>query len=226
MKRKIFIDLFIGFFKGEYMKIKKNKTLLLILISLVILCLVPLYNHVLCPFEGYNKDILFHSENYDLNYEEELRTFYDNHVCYYRYEEKYATKFYYKFGKKSLMSFITLVYFYSMESYSYIVSLDDDYDDMKEKMLNGTRLISTPIGYGDYSFENNFNVNGSVYNEIYMNVHLDLEDIYLNNIRTRSYWLSYNDEKKEIGFSCVFHFEPISRKNRTDFEKWLSYQFE
>ena len=146
------------------MKIKKNKTLLLILISLVILCLVPLYNHALCPFEGYNKDILFNSENYDLNYEKELRTFYDNHVYYYRYEEKYATKFYYKFGKKSLMNFITIIYFYSMESYSYIISLDDDYDDMKEKMLNGTRLISTPIGHDDYSFENNFNVNGSVYN--------------------------------------------------------------
>ena len=71
-----------------------------------------------------------------------------------------------------------------------------------------------------------FEINGSIYNEIYMKNEIDDEEIYLQQPRVHSYCFSYNDNKKEISFYSVFHFEPITRKNKEDFSKWLSYQFE
>ena len=101
-----------------------------------------------------------------------------------------------------------------------------DYEIIKKDLLTQIKFIKTPIGYNDYIYMNDFEISGSIYNEIYMKNELDDEDIYLEHPRGHTYWFSYNDDKKEISFSCIFHFEPITRKNKEDFSKWLSYQFD
>ena len=194
-------------------------------VTFLFVCFVSFYNHTICPFEHYNDDVLMNIEKYDLNYEQEVKKFY-NHYVNYRKFNQYDTTFYYKQGKNSLFSYIGLVYWYSMESYSYTISLGADYEIIKTDLLTQIKFIKTPIGYNDYIYMNDFEINGCIYNEIYMKNELDDEDIYLEHPRGHTYWFSYNDDKKEISFSCIFHFEPITRKNKEDFSKWLSYQFD
>ena len=208
---------------GGFMK-KVKVVFLIVLVTFLFICIVSLYNHTICPFKDYDKDVLINPENHNLYYEQEVEKFYNLYVEYYKYET-YNTNFYYKHGKNSLFSYIGLVYWYSMESYSYTISLGIDYEVIKNNLLTQIKFIKTPVGYNDYVYVDAFEINGSVYNEIYMKSELDDEEIYLQQPRAHSYWFSYNDNKKEISFSCIFHFEPINRKNKEDFSKWLSYQF-
>jgi hypothetical protein len=205
---------------------KKIKILfILAIVAILFICFISLYNHTICPFEGYDKNVMINPENYNVNYEDEIDKFYNQYVEYNKYEEQYNTSFYYKHGKKSLISYVAIIYWYSMESYSYTVSLGDDYEVVKNELLSQINLIKTPIGYDSITYMDNFEINGSIYNEIYMKNEIDDEKIYLEHARSKTYWFSYNDDKKEISFSCVFHFEPIEHNNKEDFTKWLSYQF-
>ena len=98
---------------------KKVKVVfLIVLVTFLFICIVSLYNHTICPFEDYDKDVLINPENHNLYYEQEVKKFYNLYVEYYKYET-YNTNFYYKHGKNSLFSYIGLVYWYSMESYFY-----------------------------------------------------------------------------------------------------------
>lgn len=197
----------------------------LLMVPLSFVCLISLYNHTICPFDGYNKDYIINPGSHNVYYVNEVDEFYNEYVNYNKYEEKYNTSFFYKHGKNSLFNYIGLIYWYSMESYSYTIFLGDDYDVVKNEILNQVYFIKTPVGYDDLNYVDNFEVNGSIYNEIYMKDEITDDKIYLEQLRVYSYWFSYNDSKKQISFSCIFHFEPIYRKDKHNFEKWLSYQF-
>lgn len=87
----------------------------IVLISCIIIMILfnlfaHLYNNILMPFKGENKDILYSPTNYNLKLENRFEKFYYEFLQYENYERKYDTKFYYCFGRKSLVPQYTLTF--------------------------------------------------------------------------------------------------------------------
>ena len=198
-----------------------------ILISFIILVMlfslfVYLYNNVFMPFKGENKDILYSPEDYSLKYEEHFKIFYYDFLQYEDYENKYDTKFYYCFGHKALIPEYNLTFDkFAVESYSYVIKCEEDYDLIKEKILTEYKFVKTPVllSYESYdiSYEAFFDINGTVYREIHYDYFLG-EHGYEepDDFRIFSYWFGYNDDRKEIIFSYLYKNESSTNKEKND----------
>ena len=203
--------------------------ILLLLFSIIIvgLIIISIYNHCFSPFKGEDKEVLKNYENYDMDYPDCFAEFYIDYIDYNKYEEKYDTKFYYNYGKKSLFNCMTLIYYYPREAYSYVIYPNNEYEILKKEILDNVRLIDTPVGYDEVTYVNNINIDETIYNEIYFmpnSIYLDYypEELYLKDLRTISFWFSYNDDKKEISFSYLYLPASItSLKNISELSKML-----
>ena len=171
---------------------------------------VYLYNNVFMPFKGKNKDILYSPINYSLKYEDNFKQFYYDFLEYENYEKKYDTDFYYCFGHKSLIPQYTLTFNkFAIESYSYVINCEDDYDLIKNKILTEYEFVKTPVFLSDdydyISYESFFDINGTIYQEIHYNYFIeDWEYQDPDGFRTFSYWFGYNDERKNVIFAYLF----------------------
>ena len=191
------------------------KKKIVVLISCIIIVLffslfVYLYNNVFTPFKGENKDILYSPMDYSLKTGERFEKFYHDFLEYENYEKKYDTKFYYCFGHKSLIPQYTLTFDkYGVESYSYVIKCEDDYNQIKEKILNEYQFADIPLllSYesNDIYYESFIEINGTVYQEIHYNYINEEWEIYFPKLfRKKTFWFGYNDERKEIIFSLLY----------------------
>lgn len=162
------------------------------------------------PFRGENKDILYNPIDYSIKCEERFSEFYSEFLEYENYEGKYETKFYYCFGHESLIPQYTVTFDkYGIEAYSYVIKCEDDYNQIKEKILTEYRFANIPmlLSYetDDIIYESFLDINGIIYREIHYDYFLE-EYGYQDpdDFRTISYWFGYNDERKEIIFSLLF----------------------
>lgn len=175
---------------------------------IVILLLISLYfflfNFIFTPFKGKNKDILCNPSEYDIYDKEKFIEYYKSFIKIEEYESKYNTEFYYVHGENSFFPFITIIYYYAMEANSYVIFPDNDYDYLKESILNNFRFIETKINSSNEAYLSNIEINGTIFNEIFFkNDDLISEELYLEKFRTDSYWFAFNDEKKELSFSFL-----------------------
>ena len=148
--------------------------------------------------------------DYSLKTGERFEKFYHDFLEYEKYEKKYDTKFYYCFGHKSLIPQYTLTFDkYGMESYSYVIKCEDDYNQIKEKILNEYQFVDIPLWISyesdDIYYESFIELDGTIYQEIHYNYFLGEYGYETpEDFRTISYWFGYNDERKEIIFSLLF----------------------
>ena len=187
----------------------------IVLISCIIIMILfnlfaHLYNNILMPFKGENKDILYSPTNYNLKLENRFEKFYYEFIQYENYERKYDTKFYYCFGRKSLVPQYTLTFNkYGMESYSYVINCEEDYDLIKEKILNDYQFVKIPVllsyEFDEIYYESFIEINRTIYQELHYNYFIeDWEYEDPERFRTVSYWFGYNEERKEIIFSLLY----------------------
>lgn len=191
---------------------KEKRFYFFICIGLILIFVVfsYFYNNVFTPFKGENIDILYSPSNYPLKYEKKFRSFYYDFLEYENYEKKYDTKFYYCFGDKSLIPQYTLTFNkLAIESYSYVIKCEEDYDLIKAKILTEYKFVKTPVLLSYESnyiiYESSFDINGTVYQEIHYDYFLEEYGYQSPDaFRTISYWFGYNDVKEEIIFSYLF----------------------
>lgn len=175
---------------------------------IVVLLLISLYfflfNFIFTPFKGKNKDILYNPSEYDIYDKEKFIEYYKSFIKIEEYESKYSTEFYYVHGENSFLPFITIIYYYAMEANSYVIFSDNDYEYLKESILNNFRFIETKINSSNEAYLSNIEINGTIFNEIFFkNDDLISEELYLEKFRTDSYWFAFNDEKRELSFSFL-----------------------
>jgi len=200
-----------------------NICLRFFLMLLFTIIYIYIYNEAIKPFAGYNKKILINNNEYN-SLDKKYYDFYNDFINYKEYENKYETNFYYKYGKKALFLDYTLQYTYNtLEAYSYIIKVDD-YNNQKDNIINKYNYVRIPIGYSiKKEFIDDVKIGDWTFKELYYNITMNSSDYlisrYENQIRTRSYWLSYNDNKKEICFSVLINYERV-----TDYETIIDLQ--
>lgn len=190
----------------------KGKKITLIVFAVIFaviflsLSFVSFYNAVLHPFKGYDKNFLKNYEEQDIRYyKKEFSIFYNDCVNYTQYE-CYPTEFYYNQSRKSILWGITSVKFsYADEAYSYIVRLKDyDYENIKQQAINSFRYLKTQVGHDDnIQYYDYIELGDWHFQEIFLNTDEYITDEFYESIEVKdpSFWLAYNDVKKEV----VFH---------------------
>ena len=183
------------------MKIKKLIIITILSLVEIFLLSIPFYNRVLKPFEGYNKEILLNNINEELD--DKKSYFFKNYIDYDFYEENYKTSFYYKHSKEAFLFFFN---YYVDNAYSYIIYLNDDYANIKNKILEKYNFAEIPFEYGnDIDFVNTIKIDDYILKEIAYDYDDKIDYYYSAYPRRISYWLSYNDTKREISFSILQH---------------------
>ena len=187
---------------------------------------VLIYNECIKPFEGYDYSIL--DSNNDNKYmDDEIYEFFKNHIDYKKYEGISRVAFYYRYGKKSIFSNFNMRYnHYTNESYSLIIKLDDDYDKYKDDIMSSYKFITTTVHFRPSIEFDSYQIDNWVFKEMYYNINMNFNDylisMYENNMRTKAYWFSYNDERKEIVFSAMFHNNKnLSYSDTKEFEDFI-----
>ena len=207
---------------------KKKRFVFLVFISAFVsfFFFVLIYNECIKPFEGYDYSIL-DSNNEKKYIDDEIYNFFKEHIDYKKYEEKFDIEFYYRYGKKSIFPNFNMLYnHYTNESYSLIIKFNDAYDKYKNDIISSYRFITTAVHFRPTIKFDSYQIDNWIFKEMYYNINMNFNEYmiakYENNMRTKSYWFSYNDQKKEIVFSAMFHNNKIfSYSDTKEFEDFI-----
>lgn len=170
---------------------KKIKRILIFL--MLIFCFLCAYNFLFTPFIIYDISVL---ENFESNTKISnsskiyLNSFYKNFLNYEHFDSE-------KIEFKSVLGKESITYpvgYYLYESFSLIISFEDDYENNLEKIMNNLEFDSIPIENSNDI--NSLKVGSYWYYEICSE--LIINDYYdKNNIRNPSFWLGFSDIEKK-----------------------------
>mgnify|MGYP003461810748 CR=1 FL=1 len=211
---------------------KKKRLVILMAICLVftiLICFftlfVPWYNNNYPTFQYYDKEILY---NYQNEYEYNQKNFYKEYVNYSLYEEKYRTVFFYwNCADAFLPSFYALYNECYSTTHSYIIFLDNDYEDVKNYLLSTIEKVDIYVGLDKYTPVKEVEVDGTIYHRIYWQVQSEREkSIYLSEPCPNTfYFFSYNSDLKYIAFSIAHSFEPIMFSDIDNLKRMIRLNF-
>lgn len=211
--------------RKHYLYILMITFLIIIIFTSFFAVFIPWYNNNYPTFQYYDKEILY---NYQNEYEYNQKNFYKEYVNYSLYEGKYRTEFFYRNCNDSFCpSWYALYNDCYSTTHSYIVFLNDDYEEIKNFLLSTIEIVDIYIGLDNSNPIKEIDVDGTIYHRIYWQKQSDEEkSLFLNETNPNTfYFFSYNSDLKCIIFSIAHSFEPFIFSDIDDFKKMIRLNF-
>lgn len=182
---------------------------LLALIFIFIVTISLLYHNANNKYRGFDKNVLINYQtNENIRNNDYFGKYFVDFVNYEQYEQEYNTDFYYSYYPQDIVSEIILIMKddYLEEGYSYIIKCSEQYETLKNQLLNTVKFIKTPIEdlNDNVYYIDSIEFDDWLFKEIYFYPYDEKPYWFEENIREMACWLGYNDLKKEITFSYTY----------------------
>lgn len=99
---------------------------------------------------------------------------------------------------------LSLIHNYADYSMSYVITIDNDYEVLRDYYLSKLNFIDIYISNkkSDY-FMSDVSMNGWIFKEVFFNLTNYSNDIYSLYYRSETCWFGYNNTTKKIQFSFI-----------------------